>query len=143
MAAAQTEETNRALARRFYEEVWFSQNLAAVDELVAPYYIAHDIGDRKALREPSTEQKSVADLFWKNGTMSGRIDFQIAEGDLVATRRQWDYQPTSWLMKLSNLGSRNPIPIVNVFRFKDGRIVEIWNHRHDIDIGFAANILRA
>jgi len=24
-----------------------------------------------------------------------------------------------------------------VFRFEDGRIVEIWNHRHDIDTGMA------
>ena len=33
MAAAQG-EANKALARRFYEEVWFSRNPAAVDELV-------------------------------------------------------------------------------------------------------------
>ena len=25
------------------------------------------------------------------------------------------------------------IPIINVFRIQDGKIVEIWNHRHDID----------
>jgi hypothetical protein len=24
-------------------------------------------------------------------------------------------------------------PIINVFRFEDGKIVEVWNHRHDID----------
>jgi predicted SnoaL-like aldol condensation-catalyzing enzyme len=143
MAAAQSEEANKSLARRFYEEVWFSRNLAAVDELVASDYVVHDIGDRKALREPGKEQKDVADFFWENGTMSGHIDFQIAEGDLVATRWQWQYQPRTWLMKLSMVGGRNPIPIVNVFRFKDGKIVEIWNHRHDIDVGFASNFLRA
>jgi len=27
------------------------------------------------------------------------------------------------------------IPIINVFRFENGKIVEIWNHRHDIDTG--------
>jgi hypothetical protein len=27
------------------------------------------------------------------------------------------------------------LPIINVFRFRDGKIVEIWNHRHDIDTG--------
>jgi predicted SnoaL-like aldol condensation-catalyzing enzyme len=142
LAAAQSEEANKALARRFYEEIWFSRNLAAVDELVAPDYVVHDFGDRKAVREPADEQKRVADLFWQNGAMSGTIDFQIAEGDLVATRWQWHYQPRTWLMRITMVGGRNPIPIVNVFRFKDGRIVEIWNHRHDIDIGFAANFLR-
>jgi hypothetical protein len=64
MAAAQSEEANKALARRFYEEVWFSRNPAAVDELVAPEYVVHDIGDRKAVREPASEQKRIADLFW-------------------------------------------------------------------------------
>jgi predicted SnoaL-like aldol condensation-catalyzing enzyme len=142
LAAAQSEETNKALARRFYEEVWFSKHLAAVDEVVAPDYVVHDIGDRKAVREPADEQKRTAELFWQNGTMSGNIDFQIAEGDLVATRWQWHYQPRTWLMRITMVGGRNPIPIINVFRFKDGRIVEIWNHRHDIDIGFAANSLR-
>ena len=38
-------------------------------------------------------------------------------------------------MKL--LGGREQIPIINVFRFRDGKIVEIWNHRHDIDTGRA------
>jgi predicted SnoaL-like aldol condensation-catalyzing enzyme len=141
-ASAQSEEVNKALARRFYEEVWFSRNSAAVDELVAPDYVAHDIGDRKAIREPASEQKRTADWFWQNGEMSGRIDYQIAEGDLVATRWQWDYRPRRPFMRLTMIGGRHPIPIVNIFRFKDGKIVEIWNHRHDIDVGFAANILR-
>lgn len=46
-ASAELQEQNKALARRFYEQVWFSRNLSAVDELVAPTYVAHDIGDRK------------------------------------------------------------------------------------------------
>jgi hypothetical protein len=27
------------------------------------------------------------------------------------------------------------LPVINVFRFKDGKIVEFWNHRHDVDTG--------
>ena len=138
---AQHEETNTALARRFYEEVWFSRNPTAVDDLVAASYVVHDIGDRKGVREPADEQKQTAERFWNNA-MSGHIDFQIAEGDLVATRWQWEYRPQTWLMKLAMLGGRRRVPIINVFRFQDGKIVEIWNHRHDIDVGFAANLLR-
>ena len=125
IAAAQSEEANKALARRFYEEVWFSRNPAAVDELVAPEYVVHDIGDDKGVRNPASEQKRIADFFWQNGEMSGRIDFQIVVGDLVATRWQWDYRPRRPLMRLTIIGGRNQIPIVNVFRFKDGKIVEI------------------
>jgi len=142
-ADGQREEENKALARRFYEEVWFSRNMSAVDELVASEYVVHDIGDRKAVVEPADEQVRIADFLWKNGNMGGHIDFQIADGDLVATRWQWDYEPTSLLMKAVMLGGRRPVPVINVFRFEDGKIVEIWNHRHDIDVGFAANALRA
>jgi hypothetical protein len=74
--------------------------------------------------------------------MGGNIDFQIAEGDLVATRWQWHYEPRAWPMRILMLGGRNPVPIINVFRFEHGKIVEVWNHRHDIDVGFAANFLR-
>lgn len=137
-ASTEQEERNKALARRFYEQIWFLRNLSVVDELVAPTYVVHDIGERKNATEPADEQKQIADFFWQHGTMTGRIDYQIAEGDLVATRWQWDFQPRTWWLKA--LGGRKPIPIINVFRFRDGKIVEIWNHRHDIDTS-AANML--
>ena len=90
------EERNKALARRFYEQVWFSPNTSAVYELVAPTYVVHDIGDRKGVTESADEQQKVADFFWQNGTMAGAIDYQIAEGDLVATRWQWEFRPSTW-----------------------------------------------
>ncbi len=133
-AAPTQQEVNKALATRFYNEVWFSRNPDVVDEIIAPNYTIHDIGDNKGLTEPAAMQKDVAEMFWNNGNMSGTIDFQIAEGDLVATRWQWDFEPTSWWMKA--LGGRRPLPIINVFRFEDGKVVEIWNHRHDIDFAW-------
>lgn len=131
--AGELEDQNKALARRFYEEVWFKNNPAVVDELVAPTYIAHDIGERKNSMEPAEEQKKIAQFFWDRGTMTGNIDYQIAEGDLVATRWQWYFKPNVWWMKI--LGGDEHIPIINVFRIRDGKIVEVWNHRHDIDTG--------
>lgn len=131
--AGEIEEQNKALARRFYEEVWFKNNPAVVDELVAPTYVAHDIGDRKNSMEPAEEQKKIAQFFWDRGTMTGNVDYQIAEGDLVATRWQWYFKPTVWWMKI--IGGEEHIPIINVFRIRDGKIVEVWNHRHDIDTG--------
>jgi Uncharacterized protein conserved in bacteria len=133
IVAGETEEANKALARRFYEEVWFSHHPETIDELVAPTYFIHDTGGRENVTEPAERQKEIAEFFWQRGTMTGKIDFQIAEGDLVATRWQWDFEPTSWWMKA--LGGRRPIPIINVFRFRDGKIVEIWNHRDDIESG--------
>ena len=125
------EEQNKALVRRFYEEVWFKNNPAVVDETFAPTYVAHDIGKRKNSMEPASEQKEIAQFFWDRGTMTGSIDYQIAEGELVATRWQWYFKPNVWWMKI--LGGEEHIPIINVVRIRDGKVVEIWNHRHDID----------
>ncbi len=135
---AQSAETdklqeNKRLARAFYDDLWFNNNTDNYSEYVADTYVVHDIGDRKNVTEPAVKQKHIADFFWENGIMSGSIDYQVAEGDLVATRWSLDYEPTTLLGRI--LLGRDSLPIINVFRFKDGKIVEVWNHRHDIDTG--------
>jgi len=126
-------ETNKKLAMDFYNDLWASNNTDNYVRYMAETYIANDIGDRKGVVEEAIEQKEIADFFWKNGDMEFTLDYQIAEGDLVATRWFWDYKPKTLLGKVM-LGS-NQIPIINVFKIKDGKIVELWNHRHDIDTG--------
>lgn len=133
MAIDSLEEQNKAIARAFYEDLWFSNNTDKYNEYVAEEYVVHDIGDQKNVIEPGIEQKNIADFFHTQGDMTGTIDYQIAEGDLVATRWQWEFQPTSFIFRI--MGGRDQIPIINVFRFRDGKIVEVWNHRHDIDTG--------
>ena len=63
LCSEETEETNKALARRFYEQLWFSNNPAVVDEVFAPKYIAHDIGDRKGVTENASQRKGYCRLF--------------------------------------------------------------------------------
>ena len=125
------EDRNKALARAFYEDLWFSGRTDRFDHYVADEYVVHDVGERKNVAEPAIRQKEIADFFHTQGDMSGRIDYQIADGDLVATRWQVRFEPSSLWIRL--LGGREQIPIINVFRFRDDKIVEIWNHRHDID----------
>jgi len=133
---SEIEQRNKAIATDFYEALWFSNNTDRYADFFEQEYVVHDIGDRKNLTEPAIEQKNIADFFHSNGSMSGEIDYQIAEGDLVATRWFWRMEPSSLLFRI--MGGRNEIPIINVFRFNDsGKIVEIWNHRHDIDTGVA------
>jgi predicted SnoaL-like aldol condensation-catalyzing enzyme len=132
-ASDSLEAANKAIARAFYEDLWFTNHTDRYSEYVADEYVVHDIGDRKGVVEQAIEQKNIADFFHSNGNMTGSIDYQIAEGDLVATRWQWKMEPTSIPFRM--MGGSNQIPIINVFRFENGKIVEIWNHRHDIDTG--------
>ncbi len=123
-------ETNKEIARNFYQDLWFTNNTEKYKDYVADEYIVHDIFERKGLTEPAIEQKNIADMFWKNGELNGKIDYQIAEGDLVATRWQASLKPNTLFGKILGM---EKLGIINVFRFKDGKIVEIWNHRHDIE----------
>jgi len=125
------EERNKEVASSFYRDLWATDNTDNYSMYLADKYVVHDIGNRKGVTEPSEEQKIIADRFWDNGSNEVIIDYQIADGDLVATRWIFDYEPETFFGKII-FGTR-PIPIINVFRIEDGKIVEIWNHRHDID----------
>ena len=126
------QERNKDIARNFYQDLWFTNNTDKYTYYVADDYVVHDIGDRKAVTEPAIEQKITADRFWENGNWDSKINYQLADGDLVATRWEATYQPSTFLGKVM-FGS-GTIPIINVFRInEEGKIVEIWNHRHDID----------
>lgn len=125
------EEINKEIALNFYRDLWQTNNTDKYSDYVADKYVVHDIGDRKNTVEEAIEQKNIADMFWANGDMDMELSYQIAEGDLVANRWVWNYKPETFFGKV--IFGSNPIPIINVFRIEDGRIVEIWNHRHDID----------
>ncbi|QCK15301.1 nuclear transport factor 2 family protein [Mangrovivirga cuniculi] len=126
-----TQERNMELARKFYEDLWFSNNTNKYSDYVADTYVVHDVFERKGVTEPAIEQKEIADFFWENGKMDGEIQFQLVDEDKVATRWLWKYEPETLLGRLM-MGDKS-IPIINVFRFKDGKIVEFWNHRLDIE----------
>lgn len=121
---------NKEIARNFYQDLWFTNNTDKYIDYVADEYVVHDIWDRKGITEPAIEQKNIADRFWNEGELSGEIDYQIAEGDLVATRWHATLKPNTLLGKLYGM---QELAIINVFRIKDGKIVEFWNHRHDIE----------
>ncbi len=125
-------EINKEIARNFYQDLWFTNNTENYKKYVADQYIVHDIGDRKGVVEPAIEQKKIADFFWKNGQFDCKIDYQIAEGDMVATRWTGSFKATTLFGQIF-LENKEPISIINVFRIKDGKIVELWNHRHDIE----------
>src|SRR5690606_9067015 len=100
-------EANKEIARNFYQDLWFTNNTDKYVDYVAKEYVVHDTWDRKDITEPAIEQKNIADMFWKNGDLTGVIDYQIAEGDLVATRWHASLEPKTLfgrVLGMENLG---------------------------------------
>ena len=79
-------DANKALVRRFYEEVWARGNLDVADEVFADEYLRHDFRGGEPEAGPAG-QKQIAGAFRAAfPDLSWHIDFLIAEGDLVAGR---------------------------------------------------------
>jgi steroid delta-isomerase-like uncharacterized protein len=128
-------ETNKALVRRFYEEVWARGNVGFAEEVFADDYVRHDLRATKAAAGGAGQaliaeqfRRAFPDLEW-------RVDLVLGDGDLVAAR--WTASGThsgAWA-DVAPTGKRVTFSGVNIFRFGGrGKVVELWNHRDDLGL---------
>ena len=127
-------EENKALVRRFYEEVWDRGNTDVAFDVFADDYVRHDLRPTDALPGPAG-QKKIADSFRAAfPDLAVTVDLLIGEGEFVVGR---------WTATGTHLGSWGPLEptgrqarfaAVNIFRFEDGKVAEIWNHRDDLGL---------
>src|ERR1039457_2718778 len=78
-------EANKALVRRFYEEI-DKGNLDILDELVAPDYLDHNPPPFPGLHAGVDGLKQAFRIFREATPGHHQIEDQIAEGDKVVTR---------------------------------------------------------
>jgi predicted ester cyclase len=121
------EENNKALVRRFNEEVYNRGNMDVADELLAPNFVSRDAltgeeASREDLKGEIAEQASTSsDLHFS-------IEEQIAEGDKVVTRTIGS--GTHDLAEYEGLapsGARITIENISINRVVEGKIVEERN----------------
>jgi steroid delta-isomerase-like uncharacterized protein len=125
-----TLEANKALIRRWFEEVWNKGRADAIPEMFAADGIAHGLSD-----EPAKTMKGPADFAPFHGTFRGAfpdievvVEDTIAEGDLVAARCSVRGRHTG--DHLGVAASNAPVQFTGmaIVRIKDGKIVEAWNN---------------
>jgi steroid delta-isomerase-like uncharacterized protein len=127
-------EENKALWRRFYEEVWGRGNTDFAYEVFADDYIRHDLRPTKALPGPAGQKKIADDFRAAFPDLRVTVDFVFGEDDFVVGR--WTAAGTH----LGHWGGVEPtgrsiiFSAVNVCRFENGKVVEIWNHRDDLGL---------
>lgn len=129
-----TDDANKQLVRRFYEELWNRGNLDAADELVAADYVRHDLRPGDAPPGPAG-QKAVAEKFRTAfPDVSLKVEALIAEGDLVAARWTMSGTHTGAWGDSAPTGRSVRFSGVNFFRIADQKIAEIWNVRDDLGL---------
>ena len=124
----------KVLVRRFYEEAWDQGQLDVADELFASDYVRHDLRADVAAPGPQG-QKDIATAFRAAfPDLRFVVDFVLAEGDYVAARWTATGTNTGPWGGIAPTGRRVSLSAVNVFRFADGVVVELWNHRDDLGL---------
>jgi steroid delta-isomerase-like uncharacterized protein len=127
-------EENKALIRRFYEEVWGRGNTDVAFEVFADDYLRHDLRPVEALPGPAGQKKIADDFHAAFPDLEFTIDLLFGEGDFVVGR--WTLSGThrgAW-GGIEPTGRRATYSAVNIFRFEDGKVAEIWNHRDDLGL---------
>jgi steroid delta-isomerase-like uncharacterized protein len=121
-------DDNKAIVRRFIDEIFVQGRTATVDELLADDFIAHtwpSTGHPKDDLKRATERA--------HGALTNThftIDDMIAEGDRVAVRLTAGATQTGELMGMPASGKSYEIGEIHIFRLRDGKVTEHW-HQFD------------
>jgi steroid delta-isomerase-like uncharacterized protein len=123
-------EENKALLRRWFDEVWNKGNDGAIDELLAADGIAHGLSD-----DESNPIKGPSDFRPFHATFRGAfpdieviVEDMIAEGDKVVARCSVNGKHTG--DHLGVAASHSPVLFtgIAIVRIENGKIVEAWNN---------------
>jgi steroid delta-isomerase-like uncharacterized protein len=127
-------EDNKQLVRRFYDEVWQKGNLEVADEVFARDYVRHDLRPTTAAAGPEGQRQIAAAFRAAFPDLRFDVEIVIAEGDNVAARWTASGTHTGAWGAVQPTGRFVTFSGVNIFRFEDGRVAEIWNHRDDLGL---------
>jgi steroid delta-isomerase-like uncharacterized protein len=118
----------KTLVRAYVERVWNGGDPAAVDELVAEDYVAHDPADPEPVRGRDALKALVRNYRTSFPDLVNTIHAQVAEGDLVATR--WSSTGTHQgpAFGLAATGNRRDVTGMMFIRIADGRVAEEWHN---------------
>ena len=119
---------NKALTRRWFEEVWNKAREDAIDELLAPDVIAHGLAD-DGREQPGPEAFRRFYRQFRSGIHDVRItvDQVIEEGDTTAARFTAVGTHGGDGMGVKATGRPVRVTGMCMMRWRDGRIVEGWN----------------
>jgi predicted ester cyclase len=125
---ARTEEENKALFRRTYEELLNRGDLSVADELVSPDFINHEAPPGRD-RGPESMRGLSTMLRTAFPDLRFTIEELVAEGEVVAGRLTMSGTHEGPLMGTPPTGRQDHMHFV---RFRDGKAVEHWGVRDDL-----------
>ncbi len=121
-----TEEENKAIVRRYVEEISNQGNLDVVDEIF-DRYVSHQPDGSTLERGPEDVKRIRAAHFEAFPDERVSIEEQIAEGDKVVSRMTVRGTHQRGFRGMAPTGKEVEIKGISIFRFsEEGKVVESW-----------------
>jgi steroid delta-isomerase-like uncharacterized protein len=119
-------EDNKALIRRFVDEVQSGGNIDLVDEICSPEFVNHSAppripADREGIKIVTAMfRRAFPDSYFT-------VEDMVAEGDKVATRKTFHGTHGGEFMGIPPSGRSVSMGLIDIVRISDGRVVEHWS----------------
>ena len=118
-------EENKAIVRRYLDEVWNKKNVNILDDLMAPNYARYLPGLDKPLDRESQKQR-LAGFHKGMPDLVLHIEDLFAEGDRVVFRVLIRGTHTGTFMGVAPTGKELTVTAIDIARLENGKIVDHW-----------------
>lgn len=115
-------EENKAIVRRYLEEVWNSGDLGAADEIITPALSFR--GPAGAIEGLEAFKRYVAGVRTVFPDIHFTTEDLIAEGDKVVAHWTMTGTQEREFMGIAATGKRFTVPGVSILRFSEGKVAE-------------------
>jgi len=120
-------EENKAIARRFFEEIVNARQLGVADEIFAADHTYHDPSSPMIGRGPEGQKQPIGAYIAAYPDLHHAVEDQIAEGDTVVTRWTGTGTHQGDLLGIPPTGKPAKVMGIWIHRLSGGKIVESWN----------------
>ena len=119
-------EENKAIVRRFVDEVQSAGNIDVIDELCSPEFVNHSAPP--GMPANCEGVKIVTAMFRQAFPDSYfTVEDMVAEGEKVATRKTFRGTHQGEFMGIPPTGQKVSVGLMDIVRIADGKVVEHWS----------------
>jgi steroid delta-isomerase-like uncharacterized protein len=132
--AVAAEEANKALARRWFDDVINRRDLDAISEIYSADYVHHGQGDLQ-LRGLEQVRGFAAGILAASSDRHAEVERQVVEGERVVTQFTSRGTQTGAYRGIPPSGKEWVVEGIVISRIEDGKIVEDWEVIHSSGLG--------
>ena len=126
-------EENKALARRFYEEVFNQGYLDTIDKLLAPNIVAYPMPP--GFPAGAEGVKQIIGMYLNAfPDIEMTVDELVAEGNSVACLSTMRGTHTGDLMGIAPTGKRIEAKGLDLFHFNDDKVTAVWHFEEELSM---------